>query len=63
MYASALNTFLITGYKGTDPEVPLIGATAAGQGPQAVAGLAPGVDSRDAYPTTRTYTIGVTASF
>jgi len=63
VYASTLNTFMITGYKGTDPEVPLIGATAAGQGAPGTAGLAPGVDSRDSYPTTRTYTIGLSANF
>ncbi|HEY4063104.1 MAG TPA: SusC/RagA family TonB-linked outer membrane protein [Puia sp.] len=62
VYASTLNTFMITGYKGTDPEVPLIGGTAAGQ-PYGAAGLAPGVDSRDSYPTTRTYTVGLSASF
>ncbi len=64
VYGSVLNTLLITHYKGTDPEVPLIGATASVlQGPQGAAGLAPGVDSRDTYPTTRTFTIGVSASF
>ena len=63
VYASTLNTFLITGYKGTDPEVPLIGPTANGQGTQGTAGLAPGVDSRDSYPSTRTYTIGFSANF
>jgi TonB-linked SusC/RagA family outer membrane protein len=62
VYASTLNSFVFTGYRGTDPEVPLIGPTAAGQ-PYGAAGLAPGVDSRDTYPTTRTYTIGVSANF
>jgi TonB-linked SusC/RagA family outer membrane protein len=62
VYFSTLNTFLFTGYKGTDPEVPLIGSTAAGQ-PFGAAGLAPGVDSRDTYPTTRTFTLGLSASF
>jgi TonB-linked SusC/RagA family outer membrane protein len=63
VYASTLNTFMITGYKGTDPEVPLVGGTASGQGAYGTAGLAPGVDSRDSYPTTRTYTIGLSANF
>jgi hypothetical protein len=53
IYASTLNTFLITRYKGTDPEVPLSGVNA----------LAPGVDSRDTYPTIRQYTVGLSASF
>jgi hypothetical protein len=63
VYASTLNTFLITGYKGTDPEVPLVGGTVMGQGPQGTSGLTPGIDSRDSYPTTRTYTVGVSATF
>jgi hypothetical protein len=53
IYASTLNTLLITKYKGTDPEVPLSGGNA----------LAPGVDSRDTYPTIRQYTVGLSASF
>ncbi len=63
VYASTLNTFLFTGYKGTDPEVPLIGPTVSTAQPYGTVGLAPGVDSRDTYPTTRTYTIGLSASF
>lgn len=47
---STLNTFLITGYKGIDPEVD-------------VSGLAPGLDQRDTYPTQRTFTLNVSASF
>jgi hypothetical protein len=63
VYCSTLNTFLFTKYKGTDPEVPLIGSTVTNQGVQGTAGLTPGIDSRDTYPTTRTYTVGVTANF
>jgi TonB-linked SusC/RagA family outer membrane protein len=44
-YASGLNLFTITGYKGIDPEVSR-------------SGLAPGNDERDKYPTTRTFTFG-----
>ncbi|WP_286856544.1 SusC/RagA family TonB-linked outer membrane protein [Sphingobacterium sp. UBA7625] len=50
IYASSLNTFVITGYKGIDPEVNRLG-------------LAPGNDDRDKYPTTRTFTFGVNVSF
>ncbi|MEO8885804.1 MAG: SusC/RagA family TonB-linked outer membrane protein [Mucilaginibacter sp.] len=50
VYFSTNNTFIITGYKGIDPEV---GTT----------GLAPGMESRDTYPTTRTFTLGFSASF
>lgn len=45
VYASGLNMFTITGYKGIDPEVNR-------------GGLAPGNDERDKYPTTRTFTLG-----
>ncbi|SDS46710.1 TonB-linked outer membrane protein, SusC/RagA family [Mucilaginibacter mallensis] len=53
VYVSTLNTFTITGYKGTDPEVPLTGGSA----------LSPGVESRDAYPSVRTFTLGFSAHF
>lgn len=50
LYFSGLNLLTITGYKGMDPEVNR-------------AGLDPGVDSRDKYPTTRTFTFGVNLTF
>ena len=50
VYASTLNTLVITGYKGIDPEVDRTS-------------LAPGNDSRDKYPTSRTVTIGISATF
>ena len=50
VYATTLNTFVITGYKGVDPEVNRLG-------------LNPGDDDRDKYPTTRTYTLGVNVNF
>ncbi|MVT09779.1 SusC/RagA family TonB-linked outer membrane protein [Chitinophaga sp. ysch24] len=50
VYASTLNTFVITGYKGIDPEVNRVG-------------LAPGNDDRDKYPSARTFTIGVNMNF
>ncbi|WP_437363590.1 SusC/RagA family TonB-linked outer membrane protein [Olivibacter jilunii] len=50
VYASSLNTFIITGYKGIDPEVSR-------------AGLDPGYDNRDQYPTIRSFTIGANVSF
>ncbi|WP_120272924.1 SusC/RagA family TonB-linked outer membrane protein [Mangrovibacterium diazotrophicum] len=50
IYASTLNTFVITGYKGIDPEVYS-------------GGLTPGNDGRDKYPTTRTFTLGVNLTF
>ncbi len=50
VYASTLNTFMITGYKGVDPEVDR-------------GGLAPGNDNRDKYPTARTFTVGFSTNF
>ncbi|WP_315822903.1 hypothetical protein [Paraflavitalea speifideaquila] len=50
VYASALNLLVITKYKGLDPEVNRLG-------------LDPGNDSRDKYPTMRTFTLGVNITF
>ncbi len=50
VYASGLNLFTLTGYKGIDPEVNRIG-------------LNPGNDERDKYPTTRTFTLGLNLTF
>lgn len=40
----------ITGYSGIDPEV-------------SISGLAPGVDNKNRYPSTRTYTLGISVKF
>lgn len=50
IYTSINNMFVITKYKGIDPEI--------NQG-----GLGPGVDARNFYPKTRTFLIGVSATF
>ncbi len=50
VYFSMLNSFVFTGYKGIDPEVNRLG-------------LAPGDDDRDKYPSVRTFTFGVNATF
>ncbi|HWK06815.1 MAG TPA: TonB-dependent receptor [Puia sp.] len=50
VYASVNNLFVITGYKGIDPEV--------NQG-----GIAPGVDYNNFYPKTRTFLLGLNVSF
>lgn len=50
IYASTLNTFVITKYKGLDPEVN-------------AGGLAPGNDDRNKYPTVRTFTFGLNIGF
>ena len=51
LYATANNVFVITGYKGLDPEVDL-------------GGISPGMDWREyRYPHTRTLMLGVKLSF
>jgi TonB-linked SusC/RagA family outer membrane protein len=50
VYTTANNLFVITGYKGIDPEI--------NQG-----GTAPGVDVNNFYPKTRTFLLGLTVSF
>jgi len=50
LYGSVNNLFVITGYKGVDPEV--------NQG-----GIAPGVDYNNFYPKTRTFLVGANLSF
>lgn len=50
VYVSSLNTLIITGYKGTDPEVSR-------------SGLNPGYDNRDQYPNIRSFTLGVNVNF
>jgi iron complex outermembrane receptor protein len=50
LYASVNNLFVITGYKGVDPEI--------NQG-----GISPGVDYNNFYPKTRQFLFGLNASF
>ncbi|MBE5321143.1 TonB-dependent receptor [Pedobacter sp. MR2016-19] len=50
LYTTANNLFVITGYKGIDPEID--------QG-----GTAPGVDTNNFYPKTRTFLFGLNVSF
>ncbi|HEY4286309.1 MAG TPA: TonB-dependent receptor [Puia sp.] len=50
VYASVNNAFVISGYKGIDPEI--------NQG-----GVAPGVDYNNFYPKTRTVLLGLSVSF
>ena len=52
IYASGSNLATITNYKGIDPEL------SSGDG-----GLTTGNDSRDKYPTTRTFTLGINLNF
>ena len=50
LYLTGNNLFVITNYKGIDPEI--------NQG-----GIAPGVDTNNFYPKTRTFLIGLNVSF
>lgn len=50
IYGSVLNALTITGYKGIDPEV-------------STDGLTPGDDTRDRYPSVRSFTFGVNVKF
>ncbi|TDH26594.1 TonB-dependent receptor [Segetibacter sp. 3557_3] len=50
VYVAGLNLYTFTGYKGVDPEVNRVG-------------LSPGLDERDKYPTTRTFTFGTNINF
>ncbi|HEY9194935.1 MAG TPA: SusC/RagA family TonB-linked outer membrane protein, partial [Mucilaginibacter sp.] len=49
-YVSGNNVFIITKYRGVDPEIN-------------IGGLTPGIDNKDFYPKTRTFSIGLNASF
>lgn len=50
IFGSVLNALTITGYKGIDPEV-------------STDGLTPGYDTRDRYPSVRSFTFGVNVKF
>lgn len=53
IYLTGQNLFVITGYKGLDPETNMSRND----------GLAPGVEDREFYPKARTYTFGVNLTF
>jgi iron complex outermembrane receptor protein len=50
VYATCNNVFVITGYKGMDPEITL-------------GGIEPGIDNRKTYPKTRTFMLGININF
>jgi TonB-linked SusC/RagA family outer membrane protein len=50
LYVSGNNLFVITKYKGIDPEIN-------------IGGLTPGIDNNNYYPKTRTFLFGLNASF
>ena len=65
-YIATLNTFIITGYKGIDPEVSLrngISTAQSGVVQVPTSGLDPGMDSPFKYPTTRSFSVGLNVTF
>ena len=65
-YVSGQNLFIITGYEGVDPEVRYSDVGQAGNGQfltQTPDALAPGIDRRATWFTTRTFTIGLNVGF
>ncbi|WP_367868536.1 SusC/RagA family TonB-linked outer membrane protein [Pedobacter sp. WC2423] len=50
LYVTANNLFVITKYTGLDPEIN-------------IGGLTPGIDNNNYYPKTRTFSLGINASF
>lgn len=50
LYLSGNNLFVITKYRGIDPEIN-------------IGGLTPGIDNNNFYPKTRSFIFGVSASF
>jgi hypothetical protein len=54
VYASGSNLITFTKYKGIDPEISAYYANSA---------LVPGVDDRNRYPATATYTLGAFLTF
>jgi len=66
IYASVLNAFIITGYKGIDPEVSLRNAESSVQSGVVqvrTSGLDPGSDSPYTYPTSRIFSLGLNVTF
>ncbi|MEM9297660.1 MAG: SusC/RagA family TonB-linked outer membrane protein [Bacteroidota bacterium] len=59
IYAAGQNLFTITDYEGIDPEVRY---TDSEDTNSFTAGLAPGIERRGTYATTRSYTIGLTVN-
>lgn len=59
VYVAAQNLFVITGYKGLDPEVENF----RGEASDDDAGLSPGIEPRNYMPKSRSFTFGVNLTF
>jgi iron complex outermembrane receptor protein len=53
LYVTAQNLFVITGYKGLDPEVNY----------SSTSGLSPGIEAREYFPKSRSFIFGVNLTF
>ncbi len=58
LYVSGLNLYTFTGYKGIDPEAVNMGVVGTENFT-----FSPGIDHRDKYPNTRTFTFGLSVTF
>lgn len=59
LYVAGQNLFVITGYKGLDPEVEIFRGDPSDSG----AGLSPGIEPRNYMPKARSFTFGVNLTF
>ena len=59
LYVAGQNLFVITGYKGLDPEVENFRGEASDDN----AGLSPGIEPRNYMPKARSFTFGVNLTF
>jgi len=62
-FVNAQNLFVITDYTGVDPEVRYADETKNNDGSVTVNVLAPGVDRRESWVRTRSFTLGVNLKF
>lgn len=59
IYVAGQNLFVVTGYKGLDPEVEVFRGNPTDDG----AGLSPGIEPRNYMPKARSFTFGVNLTF
>lgn len=59
IYVAGQNLFVVTGYKGLDPEVEVFRGSPTDDG----AGLSPGIEPRNYMPKARSFTFGVNLTF
>ncbi|MES1197812.1 MAG: SusC/RagA family TonB-linked outer membrane protein [Chitinophagaceae bacterium] len=62
-YITAQNLFMITGYTGVDPEVRYADTGSSTTAPLTINVLAPGVDRRETWVLSRSFTLGINLGF